>query len=78
MTRKLNALELARAKALEEAIELGFEYFRDHPDEILAAVHRYAHKRLGGESLLVAGFVEGYKTKRDQRDDYRRERKESE
>ena len=57
MAKRQNAWELAQAKAMQEAAELGFEYFSEKPEAMLAEVHWYANKRLAHEWLLVAAFA---------------------
>jgi hypothetical protein len=70
--KKQNAWELAQAQAVREAVELGLDYFREQPELMLVEVHHYARKRLAGEQLLVAAFVEGYQLGRRRRDEFKR------
>jgi hypothetical protein len=61
------------ADRLNAAHDAGLEYFRGHPEEDMATVHRYA-TRVYPDKAEALEFAYGYSAGRRARDDYLREK----
>jgi len=74
MTRRKSTDEAALAEAktmLRAAFDAGYDYYAQHPDEVLTKVHRFASANFVGKEQAFE-FVAGYSKARDQRDEFLR------
>jgi len=62
-----------RERTLQAAFNAGCEYFVGREDEDIVVVHREASARYTDKPELFS-FVEGFRTRRQQRDEYLKEK----
>ena len=74
MTRKTKAQQEAEA-ILRAAFDAGCDYFKEHADDMMTEVHRYASGAYPDAKELALEFALGYATARSRYDEYLREKK---